>query len=154
MATEPIPPDPAAYRAALARVRHDLLTPLNGVIGYAALLEEEAAEAGLDAWPPAVAALREGARALSAAIAERVRAPDDPEAPRPGADTLAAALEACCGAAARGLREEAECLLRAAGPADQPLVPDLRAIAESAAALVDVLAEAAPRLEAALRGTP
>ena len=140
-------------RAAVARVRHDLLTPLGGVIGYAAILLEDAAELGRPAMLPALGEIHDGARELSSAVSETLRLPEEPGTARPEPEAMFAALAARCSEPARGLLERSRGLLRAATPEDEVLVPDLRHVAESAAMFADLLGEAEVRLRAALDAT-
>lgn len=54
--------------AAAARARHDLRTPLNHIIGYSEMLEEEARERGLDDLVPDLVRVQQAARTLQALI--------------------------------------------------------------------------------------
>lgn len=60
-----LPPPPAASAPdPVAKIRHDLRTPLNQIIGYAELLEEEAQDAGRDAELPDLRRIRGAASGL------------------------------------------------------------------------------------------
>ncbi len=67
--------------AAMAALRHDLRTPLNQILGYAELLQEEAAEAGAPGIVPDLRRIEDAGRRLLALIGEALGGP--PEAAPP-----------------------------------------------------------------------
>jgi adenylate cyclase len=96
---------------ARARLRHDLRTPLHQVIGYAELLEDEARDAGNEAYLADLGRIKEAARRALELADAAVPAADPPEAeepplflhpPAPPAET--AATEAPPDATPPGLR--------------------------------------------------
>lgn len=132
-------------RRALSRVRHDLMTPLNGIVGYTAMLAEDAQALGREEMLPGLARVEGGAREVVDAIQRVLRpAPGEPPPPR-DADALAALVRAACGSAAGRMAAEVDALTRAAdaGGADDPLLPDLRRVAECAALLRSLLGDVA-----------
>jgi adenylate cyclase len=68
---------------ARARLRHDLRTPLHQVIGYAELLEDEARDAGNEAYLADLGRIKEAARRALALADAAVPAGDPPEVEEP-----------------------------------------------------------------------
>ena len=65
---------PGVKGEALARWRHDLKTPLNQILGYSAMLLEDAENGGFGAFSPALAGIQTGGRA----ILDRIQTLSDP----------------------------------------------------------------------------
>jgi signal transduction histidine kinase len=131
----PEAPSPAgrdAGRAALSRIRHDLLTPLTGVIGYAALVREDAVELGRGDVAAALETLHDDARRLSSGISAL-------ELPADSAARFAEELRARFAGPALALHRSAEVLVHGAAPEDAPLLPDLRRVLQSAGEMTRLL---------------
>jgi signal transduction histidine kinase len=139
------PRDPADAHAAIGRVRHDLLTPLNAVSGFLAIVGEDVAAMGRADLAARVRELRADAAGIIAAIQALAQPGEGVDA-----DAVAAALRARCEAPARGIaRGVAEIGAAAAGgPATLP--GDLRQVENGTAALLAMLEELPARLRAAL----
>jgi signal transduction histidine kinase len=124
-----------ADRAAMARVRHDLLTPLNGVVGYAGILREDALDCGLPELVPELDAILRDARDTVAVLSGVVRSDG-------GADVegVAAEVRARCHAAVTRVVRAAESLLPRVGPpAPDTMAADLRRVRDSAATLLQLI---------------
>ncbi len=120
----------------LSRARHDLLTPLNAVVGYAGLLAEEAPERGRPHLVEPLSALKAAGRALLPALREEMRGGGCAQA-------LAAGLRERCAARAERLAAEAAALVEAEdGGPDDELAADLRRLADAAARLRAMTADA------------
>jgi adenylate cyclase len=63
------------YENAVSNIRHSLRTPLNQIIGYSEMLQEEAEEAELDAFVPDLHKIQTAGNQLLALINESVSAP-------------------------------------------------------------------------------
>lgn len=115
-------------RAAMARVRHDLLTPLNGVIGYAGILREDAADLGLHDMLPALDAILRDARETVAILSRVVRADGGTDA-----DAVVAEVRDRCRVPALRIRDGARALLEAPRPGGaETMESDLRRVRDSA----------------------
>ncbi|MBN2371677.1 MAG: response regulator [Vicinamibacteria bacterium] len=64
--------------SATRELRHDLRTPINQIIGYGEMLEEEARDAGLDRLVPDLQKIGAAARLLAELIDRHVRDPKEP----------------------------------------------------------------------------
>jgi signal transduction histidine kinase len=133
------PGDPPPVVSPPARLRHDLLTPLNGVIGYAGILLEDAADLGRDEMLERLEDVRSGARALADAVRTGLDGRMDDGA-------MVAALDGLreqCGGPARGLAVAVRALRTGLGEEDAAaLGPDLDHLATSARAFVHALSRA------------
>ena len=131
---------------AAARVRHDLLTPINGIIGYVGILLEDAADLGRTEMLGPLEEIRSGAREIADVIRQTLGLQLD-------ASNLSAAIERvrdACLRPARGLVACAEWLrAEVTPPDDQALVHDLEQLAASARALAALLEPAADAPETA-----
>jgi len=122
-----------------ARLRHDLLTPLNGVIGYAGIVLEDAADLGHGELLERLEDVRSGARAL----ADAVRAALDGRMDAPALQTAVGRLRGECEGPARGLAVAVRALRTGLGEEDAAaLGEDLDRIAVSARAFVHALSRA------------
>ncbi|MDB4950182.1 MAG: hypothetical protein JWM27_2831 [Gemmatimonadetes bacterium] len=130
---------PESTRSPLSRVRHDLLTPLNGIIGYAGILLEDAEDAGE---AQMLAPLDEIRRAAQG-VARDIRATLDPGLAPGALDAARAALSAGAAPRADGMVDAAERLLSDAPETDPVFARDLRQLAASARELAALL-RAAP----------
>ena len=123
-----------------ARVRHDLLTPINGIIGYAGILLEDAADLGRTEMQGPLEEIRSGAREIADVVRQTLGVQLD-------AANLSAAVERvrdACLRPARGLVASAEWLrTEVTPPDDQALVHDLEQLAASARVLTALLEHAA-----------
>jgi signal transduction histidine kinase len=135
--TDVTDPAPAPAPSAAARARHDLLTPLNGVIGYAGIVLEDAAELGLDELRAPLREIAGGARELT----ECIRATLSGETDALRLPVLLAEVHARCAEPARRLAVSAEALRERAGSGPAAaLLPDLGHLAGSVDALCRALA--------------
>jgi signal transduction histidine kinase len=127
--------------SAAATARHDLATPLSGVIGYAGIVQEDAADLGLTEAAVSARGIADRARTIAASIRSTLAGDADAAQLPP----LLAAVQACCAAPARELAEETAALrasVEAAGA--EEMLHDLDQIAACVAALERALAAHAP----------
>jgi signal transduction histidine kinase len=123
-------------RPEVARVRHDLLTPINGIIGYAGILLEDAADLGRTEMLAPLDEIRSGARELADVIRRVLGLHVQPAALEAA---LSAVRQACLGPA-RGLVASTCWLMEeVAPPDDAALVRDLEQLAQAARALAALL---------------
>ena len=80
--SEPVEPDDPPWKK---KLRHDLRTPINQIIGYSEMLEEEAAEAGQSEYVPDLQKIQKAARTLLAGIDQWLS--PGAAAPPPAAET-------------------------------------------------------------------
>lgn len=139
------PPDPADLHAAVGRVRHDLLTPLNAVAGFLAIVGEDVAALERDDLVAAVRRMRADAAGIIAAIQSLAQPGDDFDV-----DAATAALRAHCVAPARAIRRGVAEIGAVAAGGPPTLPGDLRQVENGAAALLALLEELPARFRAAL----
>jgi signal transduction histidine kinase len=127
-----------------ARVRHDLLTPINGIIGYAGILLEDAADLGRDEMRGPLEEIRSGARGIADVIRRALEPHLDESTLGPAIDSV---RETCLGPA-RGLAASAGWLLAEVAPPHQAaLTHDLEQLAASARSLAALLDRSAEPME-------
>ena len=129
------PPDPARVRrAALGHMRHELRTPMNGIIGYSEMLLEDAQDEDIVA---DLQRIREGARRLLALVDSIL----DPSSPESGADldALAERIRVDLRTPTSAVVGYAEMLVETCRERGQDdMVPDLERILTSARRLLEL----------------
>lgn len=140
-----LPRNPADLHAAVGRVRHDLLTPLNAVAGFLAIVGEDVAVMGHDDLMAAVRRMRADAAAIIAAVQSLAQPGDGFDA-----DAMAAALRARCVAPAEAIRCGVAEIAAVAVGGPPTLSGDLRQVENGAAALLALLDGLPARFRATL----
>lgn len=138
------PRDPADLHAAVGRVRHDLLTPLNAVAGFLAIVGEDVAALGRDDLVAAVRRMRADAAGIIADIQSLAQPGEGFDV-----DAMAAALRSRCVAPARAIRRGVAEIAAVAAGGPPTLACDLRQVENGAAALLALLEELPARFRLA-----